>query len=64
MSNNEAEFMATYQGLKIAKRNGYRKLEIEGDSALVINTIKKINTRETMGASRQKLENSKHSPRN
>lgn len=42
MSNNEAEFMAAYQGLKIAIRNGYRKLEIEGDSTLVIDTIKKL----------------------
>eukprot|EP00253_Pinus_taeda_P008502 PITA_08502 len=35
MTNNEAEFMAVYQGLKIARRNGYRKLEIEGDSTMV-----------------------------
>jgi len=43
MSNNEAEFMAAYQGINIAIRNGYRKLEIEGDSNLVIGTIKKLN---------------------
>jgi len=42
MTNNEAEFMAVYQGLKIARRNGYRKLEIEGDSTLVINSIRKL----------------------
>lgn len=34
--------MAVYQGLKIARRNGYRKLEIEGDSTLVINSIRKL----------------------
>eukprot|EP00253_Pinus_taeda_P015440 PITA_15440 len=42
MTNNEAEFMAVYQGLKIARINGYRKLEIEGDSTLVINSIRKL----------------------
>lgn len=41
MSNNEAEFMAAYQGIRVAIRNGYLKLEIEGDSNLVIETIKK-----------------------
>lgn len=43
MSNNETKFMAVYQGIKIAIRNGYRKLEIEGDSNLVIETIRKLN---------------------
>ena len=42
MTNNEAEFMAVYQGLKIARRNGYRKLEIEGDSTMVINAIRQL----------------------
>jgi len=42
MSNNEAEFMAVHQGLKIARRNGYKKLEIEGDSTLVINAIRQL----------------------
>eukprot|EP00253_Pinus_taeda_P009398 PITA_09398 len=42
MSNNEAEFMAFHQGLKIARRNGYKKLEIEGDSTLVINAIRQL----------------------
>lgn len=42
MTNNEAEFMAVYQGIKIARRNRYRKLEIEGDSSLVIETIRKL----------------------
>eukprot|EP00253_Pinus_taeda_P001855 PITA_01855 len=42
MTNNEAEFMAVYQGLKIARRNGYRKLETEGDSTLVINSIRQL----------------------
>ena len=32
MTNNEAEMMAAYQGNKIAIRNGYRNLQIEGDS--------------------------------
>lgn len=43
MSNIKAEFMAVYQGIRIAIRNGYRKLEIEGDSNLVIQTITKLN---------------------
>eukprot|EP00253_Pinus_taeda_P006671 PITA_06671 len=42
MTNNEAEFMAVYQGLKIARRNGYRKLEIEGNSTMVINAIRQL----------------------
>eukprot|EP00253_Pinus_taeda_P015705 PITA_15705 len=42
MTNNEEEFMAVYQGLKIARRNGYRKLEIEGDSTMVINAIRQL----------------------
>lgn len=42
MTNNEAEFMAAYQGLKIAKRNCYRRVEIEGDSTLVIDSIRKL----------------------
>eukprot|EP00253_Pinus_taeda_P028254 PITA_28254 len=42
MTNNEAEFTAMYQGLKIARRNGYRKIEIEGDSTLVVDTIRKL----------------------
>lgn len=42
MTNNEAEFMAVYQGLKISIRNGYKKIKIEGDSALVISTIRKL----------------------
>lgn len=43
MSNNEAEFMAGCQGIKIAIRNGNRKLKIEGDSNLAIETIRKLN---------------------
>eukprot|EP00253_Pinus_taeda_P003542 PITA_03542 len=46
MSNNEAEFSAAYQGIRIAIRNGYMKLEIEGDSNLVIETIRKLNNGE------------------
>lgn len=47
ITNNEAEFMAAYQGIKIAIRNGYRKVEIEGDSTLVIETIRKLNDGKT-----------------
>lgn len=42
MTNNEAEFMAAYQGIKISRRLGYRKLEIEGDSTLVVDTLRKL----------------------
>ena len=34
--------MAVYQGIKIARRNRYRKLAIEGDSTLVVDTIRKL----------------------
>jgi len=43
MTNNEAELWAVHQGLQIAIRNGYRNLEIEGDSQMVIEILKKIN---------------------
>lgn len=43
ISNNEVKFMAAYQGIRIAIRNGYMKLEIEADSDLVIETIRKLN---------------------
>lgn len=43
MSNNEAELMAVYQGIRIAIRNGYTKLEIEGDSQLVVEILRKLN---------------------
>jgi hypothetical protein len=32
MTNNEAELWAVYEGLRIAVRNRYRNMEIEGDS--------------------------------
>jgi len=43
MSNNEVELMVVYQGIRIAIRNGYAKVEIEGDSNLVIQMLKKLN---------------------
>lgn len=43
MSNNEAELMAVRQGLKIAIRNGYNNLEVEGDSQMAIHVTKKLN---------------------
>ena len=43
MTNNEAELWAVHQGLRIAARNGYRNLELEGDSQLVIEMIRKLN---------------------
>jgi hypothetical protein len=42
-SNNEAEFVATRQGLQIAIKMGYKNIVVEGDSRLVINTVKKLN---------------------
>lgn len=39
MTNNEAEMTAIYQGIKIAIRKGYRNLEIEGDSQIVIRIL-------------------------
>lgn len=38
-----AEFVAVRQVLLIAVRLGYRDLEVEGDSSLVINTMEKLN---------------------
>lgn len=43
MTNNEAELWAIHQGLRIAIRNGYRNLEIEGDSQITIEILKKLN---------------------
>jgi len=42
MTNNEEEMMAIYQGFKIAIRNGYRNLEIEGDSQIIIEVLRKM----------------------
>ena len=39
-SNNEVEFTVVREGLLIAIKLGYRNLEVEGDSRLVINTVK------------------------
>eukprot|EP00253_Pinus_taeda_P033811 PITA_33811 len=43
MTNNEAEFWALHQGLQIAVRNGYSKLEITGDSQLVVDILRRLN---------------------
>lgn len=42
VSNNEAKFVGSHQGLILAIKLGYRKLVVEGDSQLVINTLKKL----------------------
>jgi len=42
-SNNEAEFNVVKHGLIIARREGLRKMVVEGDSSLVIDTNKKLN---------------------
>lgn len=47
MSNNEAELMAVYQGLRTVIRNGYNNLEVEGDSQLVIDMIRKLTNQKT-----------------
>ena len=41
-SNSEAEFAAVQQGFLMAIKLGYKKLVVEGDSELVINTAKKL----------------------
>eukprot|EP00253_Pinus_taeda_P017343 PITA_17343 len=43
MTNNEAEFWALHQGLQIAVRNGYSKLEITGDSQLAVDILRRLN---------------------
>ena len=41
-TNNEEELMAVKQGLLIAIRESYQRIIVEGDSALVIEMLKKI----------------------
>eukprot|EP00253_Pinus_taeda_P010380 PITA_10380 len=43
MTNNEAEFWALHQGLRIAIRNGYTNLEITGDSQIVVDMLRRLN---------------------
>ena len=43
MTNNEVELWAIYQGLRIAVRNGYRNMEIEGDSQIAVEMLRKLN---------------------
>jgi ribonuclease HI len=38
-TNNQAEYNALIIGLELAKEHGYRKLEIQGDSNLVVNQV-------------------------
>ena len=41
-TNNEVEYHALNRRLEIAIREGYQRLQIEGDSKLVIDTIKQL----------------------
>ena len=43
MNNNEEELWAVYQGLRIVVRNGYMNLEIEGDSQITVEMLRKLN---------------------
>jgi len=38
-TNNESEYLAVIGGLKLANQRGYRNVEIQGDSMLVINQL-------------------------
>lgn len=40
--NNKAELWAVHQGLRVAIRNGYMNLEIEGDSKITIEILRKL----------------------
>lgn len=42
MTNNEAELWAVHQGLRIAIRNRYMNLEIEGNSQITIGMLRKL----------------------
>ena len=42
MTNNEAELWAVHQGLRIAVRNRYMNLDIEGDSQVTIGMLCKL----------------------
>eukprot|EP00253_Pinus_taeda_P027885 PITA_27885 len=54
MTNNEAEFWALHQGLRIAVRNGYSNLEITGDSQIAVEMLKKLSN----GRNWEKVTNS------
>ena len=41
-TNNEAELLAVKQGLKIAIREAYQRIIVEGDSAMVTEILKKL----------------------
>lgn len=43
MRRNKAELIAINQGLRIVIRNGYNNLEIEGNSKIVIEMLRKLN---------------------
>eukprot|EP00253_Pinus_taeda_P033746 PITA_33746 len=45
MTNNEAELWVVQQGLRIVIHNGYKNLEIEGDSQMAIEILKKPNNK-------------------
>lgn len=38
-TNNQAEYTGLIIGMELAKKHGYRKLEIQGDSKLVVNQV-------------------------
>lgn len=42
MMNNKAELWAVHQGLRVAIRNDYMNLEIEGDSQIMIEMLRKL----------------------
>jgi len=41
-SNNEAKLYALKRGLKITKRERFQRSEVEGDSKLAIEMVKKL----------------------
>lgn len=40
--NNEAELYALKRGLEIIKRESFQRIEVEGDSKLAIDVVKKL----------------------
>lgn len=41
-SNNEAKFVGSHKGLILATKMGYKKVIVDGDSQIVIKTLKKL----------------------
>lgn len=55
-TNNVAELQELLSGLEIANKNSWNMLEVEGDSHIIINTVKKTSARYSPHQDNSKLE--------